>query len=330
MPREIDERSKRVLTFNFTSPKLNPQDIFSFGLSRIDKMTTSYFYLRPGAFSVIGFAYGKVEPAETRGSKMKVKLVQSGRWAEEQAESVDMAEAELTPRSVTPEDTLDGVGTYVGGVICTFWVQPGAARVWDYGLVVGYKWCPEPRHGIFDMQFGGTEASIVHAAHSIQDVVVEIYDLRPCGGQSTSLLMASEMKQLHAKVYNKFNGVGGTTLALLADVGGKLCDETWRLPLLDITSFEMSQVTVYHILDYVFYKECGRSHPAGMTFGDTIFDEAESSACTVVATASRPVAAPSGTEVVLSDGLSDSDDDDQSQGNKIQAQKDLQNQSTGR
>ncbi|KAE9271059.1 hypothetical protein PF001_g28542, partial [Phytophthora fragariae] len=120
--------------------------------------------------------------------------------------------------------------------------------------------------------------------------------------------------QQHAKVYNKFNGIDGAALrdstALLADAGGKLCDETRRLPLLDITSFEVSQVIVHHILDYVFYKEGGRSHPAGVSFGNTIFDEVEPETSTAVAAAARPVVTPSGTEVVLSDGLSDSEEDD--------------------
>jgi CRISPR/Cas system CSM-associated protein Csm2 small subunit len=148
-------------------------------------------------------------------------------------------------------------------------------------------------------------------------VAVEIYALQPRGDQSTSLLMASEMKQLHAKVYNELNGIDGAALrdstVLLDDVGGKPCDETRRLPLLDTTSFKMYQVTVRHILDYVFYKEGGRSHTAGMTFVDTIFDDAESKAINMAATASRPVEASSGIEVVLSDALSDSDDDDDDQ-----------------
>jgi hypothetical protein len=67
---------------------------------------------------------------------VKVKLVQSGRWAEEQAESVDMAEVDLTPTVITSEEALDGAGTFVGGVICTSWVRSCGARVWDYGLVV--------------------------------------------------------------------------------------------------------------------------------------------------------------------------------------------------
>ncbi|KAJ8575111.1 hypothetical protein ON010_g4102 [Phytophthora cinnamomi] len=74
-------------------------------------MATSYFYLRPGVFSA----------------------------AEEQAESVDMAEADIAPRAVTPEEALDGVGTFVVGVICISWVRPGGARVWYYGCHRNFK-----------------------------------------------------------------------------------------------------------------------------------------------------------------------------------------------
>ncbi|KAE9094398.1 hypothetical protein PF010_g17023 [Phytophthora fragariae] len=34
-------------------------------------MVPSYFYLRPGAFDVISFAYGKVDETLTRGARVK-------------------------------------------------------------------------------------------------------------------------------------------------------------------------------------------------------------------------------------------------------------------
>ncbi|OWY90911.1 LOW QUALITY PROTEIN: hypothetical protein PHMEG_00040733 [Phytophthora megakarya] len=155
-------------------------------------MVPSYFYLKPNVFSVVGFAYGKVEGSTTRGGKVKVKLVQSGRWAEEDDQSIDLVETDISPRAVTTEEAEDGAGTFVGGVICTSRVRPGGARVWDYGLV---KWDSEQQKGSLDVNFDGTESSIVYNHSSTQDVSVEIYALQPCGGGSTSLLMFQEMKQ---------------------------------------------------------------------------------------------------------------------------------------
>ncbi|EGZ20638.1 hypothetical protein PHYSODRAFT_259644 [Phytophthora sojae] len=82
------------------------------------KTARSYWYHKR-AFNLVGFAYGKAEGALTRGATVKVKLVQSGRWAEEPAQAVELLQEELTPRAVSAEEALNGVGTFVGGVICT-------------------------------------------------------------------------------------------------------------------------------------------------------------------------------------------------------------------
>ncbi|KAE9266410.1 hypothetical protein PF001_g30490 [Phytophthora fragariae] len=120
--------------------------------------------------------------------------------------------------------------------------------------------------------------------------------------------MFEEVKQMHEHVYKLFNGVDGTavrdTKVLLSDMGGRQIDESDILPLLDITSFEVVEVSIEHILDYVYYKEGEHFHPSDKKFGDTIFDIAGDHAGTDAGSGSR------GTEVVLSDGLSDSGDDD--------------------
>ncbi|KAE9340829.1 hypothetical protein PF008_g10936 [Phytophthora fragariae] len=120
--------------------------------------------------------------------------------------------------------------------------------------------------------------------------------------------MFEEVKQMHEHVYKLFNGVDGTAVrdakVLLSDMGGRLIDESDILPLLDITSFEVVEASIEHILDYVYYKEGGRSHPSGKKFGDTIFAVADDQTGPDAGSGSR------GTEVVLSDGLSDSGDDD--------------------
>ncbi|KAG7383447.1 hypothetical protein PHYPSEUDO_003687 [Phytophthora pseudosyringae] len=75
-------------------------------------MSASYFYLRSGIFSVIGFTYGKVEGVGTRGGKARVKLVSSGRWSEEHAQVVEVTETEIASRGVTSEEALNGAGTF--------------------------------------------------------------------------------------------------------------------------------------------------------------------------------------------------------------------------
>ncbi|KAE9335502.1 hypothetical protein PF008_g13462 [Phytophthora fragariae] len=226
-------------------------------------MSASYFYLRPGVFGVVGFAYGTAEGSGARGGKVKVKLVTSGRWSEEQGQSVELTGDEVAARTVTTEEALNGAGTFVGGVICTSRVRPGGARVWDYGLVTGYTWCTQEMRGLLDMNFGGTAATVVYTPDSTQDVAVEIYALQHCGGLSTSLVMASEMKKQHETIYNKFNGMDcpatRDSKLLLAHLARKPVDEARLIPLLDITSFEVTQVAVRHILDYVFFKEGGRT-----------------------------------------------------------------------
>ncbi|KAE9078775.1 hypothetical protein PF002_g24646 [Phytophthora fragariae] len=257
---------------------------------------------------MVGFAYGKAEGPVTRGGNAKVKLVRSRRWMEEEAESVELSFDELFPRSVSAEEALDGAGTFVGGVICTSRVGAEGTRVWEYGLVVGYRWEKNQKQGWLDVNVRGSVVSIVYSASCTQDIAVEVYALQPCYGRSTSLVMFEEVKQMHEHVYKLFNGVDGAAVrdikVLLSDMGGRLIDESDILPLLDITSFEVVEVSIEHILDYVYYKEGERFHPSGKKFGDTIFDIAGDQAGTDAGSGSR------GTEVVLSDGLSDSGDGD--------------------
>ncbi|KAE9240121.1 hypothetical protein PF004_g7640 [Phytophthora fragariae] len=123
---------------------------------------------------MVGFAYGKAEGPVTRGGNAKVKLVHSGRWVEEEAESVELAFDELSPRSVSAEEALDGAGTFVGGVICTSRVGAGGTRVWEYGLVVGYRWEKNLKQGWLDVNVRGSVVSVVYSASCTQDIAVEV------------------------------------------------------------------------------------------------------------------------------------------------------------
>ncbi|OWY95586.1 hypothetical protein PHMEG_00034372 [Phytophthora megakarya] len=138
-------------------------------------MEPRYIYLRPGLFSVVGFTYGKAASSVAKGGKVKVRLVQSGRWAEHEAESIELKETEIEHRIVTAEEALDGAGTFVGSAICTSRLRSGGARVWDYGLVVGYKWDPEIQIGRLDVNFGGATEAVEYAPDCTQDVAVEVH-----------------------------------------------------------------------------------------------------------------------------------------------------------
>ncbi|ETK82091.1 hypothetical protein L915_12465 [Phytophthora nicotianae] len=120
--------------------------------------------------------------------------------------------------------------------------------------------------------------------------------------------MAAEMKMTHELLYEQFNHIDLNAIrdsaVHLTEVKGTAVDEFKIITLLDITNFEVSEVTVPHVLDYVFYKEGGRPHSTGTKVGDTIFDtnrpETEASAPNALEE----------TESMLSDGLSDSEDDE--------------------
>ncbi|EEY70524.1 uncharacterized protein PITG_05949 [Phytophthora infestans T30-4] len=263
-------------------------------------------------------SYGVSEGQATRGGKLKVKLVPSGRWADSQTETVELVHAEITPRVVTTQEALDGVGTFVGSAICTPRVPPGKARIWDYGLVVGYDWDEESLRGTLDVNFDGVELQVAHKPNSIQDVAVEIYVLRPCGGRGVGLIMPLELKQRHEKIYNKFNGVGQPAVrdstALLAEVGSTPIDESKLVPLLDVTSFKVYQVTIQHILDYVYYKDGKRTAPPEIKLGDSIFNlPSEDDNSQDRSRSNRRELNPQ-SEPVFSDGLSDSEDDSEPQG----------------
>ncbi|EGZ26932.1 hypothetical protein PHYSODRAFT_444814, partial [Phytophthora sojae] len=270
-------------------------------------MPAQYVYLKPGVFTVVGFCYGKVVASAKRDGKVKVKLVRSGRWTEAQGEAKELHYEEIASRTVTATEALDGAGTFGGGVICTSRVPARGARVWDYGVVVGYRW-DEDQRGSLDVNFNGTVVVIAHEPIAVLDVAVEIYALRPCMGKSVSLIMPQELRQKHEQVYNKFNGVGQVAVRestpILEEVGAKHLDETQLLPLLDITSFEVSMLPIHHILDYVYYKDGGRTPPDGVLFGESIFDQ-------VQAVPARPQANSegAGTGAELSDGLSESQED---------------------
>ncbi|OWY94365.1 Multidrug resistance protein ABC transporter [Phytophthora megakarya] len=141
-------------------------------------MDPHYIYLRPGLFSVVGFTYGKAAGSVAKGGKVKVRLVLSGRWAAHEAESIELKNMEIEHRIVTAKEALDGAESFVRSAICISRLRSGGSRVWDYGLVVGYKWDPEIQIGRLDVNFGGATEAVEYAPDCTQDVGV--YALQSC------------------------------------------------------------------------------------------------------------------------------------------------------
>ncbi|OWY98719.1 hypothetical protein PHMEG_00030448 [Phytophthora megakarya] len=207
---------------------------------------------------------------------------------------------EIEHRIVNAKEALDGAGSFVRSAICTSRLRSGVTRVRDSGLVVGYKWDQEIQIGRLDVNVGGTNEAIEYAPDCTQDVAVEVYALQPC----TSLVMAQEMMQQHQWVYNVFNGVDQTaihdTRKIPSNIGANFATRLRR--------FDITRLSIRHILDYVFYKEGGRPSPAVVVFGDV----AERSSGDTTSTPRRRHFGFSTAKSILRDGLSDSEDGENS------------------
>ncbi|KAG1687760.1 hypothetical protein DVH05_004629 [Phytophthora capsici] len=236
--------------------------------------TGGFYYLRPGTFDVVGYSYGKFDGMATRRGKVKITLVLSGRWVNEKVQTSEVTLSDIIEREVSEAEALQGPGTFVGRAICTTRVPPRGVRVWVYGLVIGYQWSTQRQEGTVDVNFGDTTESVPYQADNLQDLSVEIYALRPCALCGTSAIMPRELKQIHEKVYKKFNG---TDQAAVRNVHDLVVDS-----------------------HHVFYKDGNRTPPPGLVLQDSIFTEATPSADEVNTTA----------QLEVSDGLSDSDDDE--------------------
>ncbi|KAJ8533271.1 hypothetical protein ON010_g13984 [Phytophthora cinnamomi] len=180
--------------------------------------TNNYYYLRPGTFDVLGFAYGKAEGLASRRGKVEIALVQSGRWVDQAVQSVELSLTEISEREVSEAEALQGPGTYVGSAVCTTRIPTGSARVWTYGLVVGYSWQTLPGTGFVDINFGDSVETVPYSVGAFHDLAVEIYALRPCSLRGTSELMSGEVKLIHQKIYDKFNGIGQPQVREVCDL----------------------------------------------------------------------------------------------------------------
>jgi hypothetical protein len=267
----------------------------------------TYVYLKPGRFSVVGFAYGKADGPTRRQGMRRVKLVLSGRWSGERDETVQLAAAEVAARAVSSAEALSGVGTFVGSTVCVSRVPTGGARVWDYAAIVGYQWNTAANQGRLDLQFVDDGMLAVYEPDELQDLAVETYALRPCADRSVCDLMPGETRAIHQQVYDRFNGVGQPAErephALTNGLDARPASESLIIPVFDVSDGTVHRISVKHILDYVYYGAGERPPPAGVVLGDSIFQ---------VEQTSRDGRGPLGNAQLANDNsglLSDSEDD---------------------
>ncbi|EGZ07317.1 hypothetical protein PHYSODRAFT_319237 [Phytophthora sojae] len=110
-------------------------------------------------------------------------------------------QGQLDMRAVTEGEALSGIGTYVGSAV-------SVARVWDYGIAVGYNWKSADRKGTLQVTFNNETLELEYREGEIQDLALETYALRPCWLRSVMETMPGEMRALHDTVQDHFNGIG--------------------------------------------------------------------------------------------------------------------------
>ncbi|KAG1711014.1 hypothetical protein DVH05_013733 [Phytophthora capsici] len=151
------------------------------------------------------------------------------------------------------------------------------------GLVIGYQWSTQRQEGTVDVNFGKTAETVPCQDDNLQDLSVGIYALRPCALCGTSAIMPREQKQIHEKVYKYFNGTDQVAVRnvhdLVVDSRMEPIDEPAVLPIFDVTNSAICY---------------------GLVLQVSIFTEATLSADDANTT----------DQLEVSDGLSDSDDDE--------------------
>ncbi|KAG1684955.1 hypothetical protein DVH05_010128 [Phytophthora capsici] len=124
--------------------------------------------------------------------------------------------------------------------------------------------------------------------------------MRLCEGQSSISLMAAEMRAVHEAAFEAFHANGRaanrSVEALCRKIGVDPVPETGAVPLFDIKSMQVTQVSAKYVLGYVFYHDGGRRAPSSVKHGKSIFDEPDEGAPppveAVTGQQSQPVAAP--------------------------------------
>ncbi|KAE9294030.1 hypothetical protein PF001_g17979 [Phytophthora fragariae] len=125
--------------------------------------------------------------------------------------------------------------------------------------------------------------------------------------------MPAEMRAVHEAAYSAFHarwwGALRSLEAICDKIGVAAVEETGVVPVFDISSMQVAQVSAKHVLDFVFYHDENCRPPPSVKFGNSIFDDPAGQAPAAAATA-RVSSNPAVT--TGADPLQDSDDDSDS------------------
>lgn len=142
--------------------------------------TTTYAYFKPNALSNPGYIYGRTsDEGDGDATTLPVVRVQSGRWKDGDEMTADRDRSGVESRSVSEAEALSGIGTYVGGCLCVARVPAGAAKIWEYGVAVGYYWNEATSSGVLHLVFCDGGADIPFDERMLLDLAPETNALRP-------------------------------------------------------------------------------------------------------------------------------------------------------
>ncbi|KAG6959878.1 hypothetical protein JG688_00009888 [Phytophthora aleatoria] len=161
---------------------------------------------KPTSLDTIGYAYGKTT-SEAQQRQYDVERVASGRWRDSAPFTTQRKASKVEIGTVSTEEVLRRIGTYVGSALCVTRVHHGRPNIWDYGMVVGYTWKDATETEGLQVTFVEGTSEIPYEEDGTQDLALETYELRPCSQRSVVNIMPAEMRSMYNSVHHHFNGV---------------------------------------------------------------------------------------------------------------------------
>ncbi|KAL4150480.1 hypothetical protein PRNP1_009882 [Phytophthora ramorum] len=196
--------------------------------------TTRYALLKPEALETMVYTYGKAT-LDARKGTYQLERVPSCRWKKLSACTTQREVTEVELGALSEEETLNGIGTYVGSALCIARVASGKPKVWDYGVVVGYSWKSLNNTGTLQVTFADETIELAFSDADLQDLALETYALRPCYLRGAADIMPAEMRALHNAAYDHFNGVDqaarGSSATVLRKLTMNMVDESQVVPV---------------------------------------------------------------------------------------------------
>ncbi|OWZ04690.1 hypothetical protein PHMEG_00023366 [Phytophthora megakarya] len=236
-----------------------------------------FAYLKPDVMGTPSFAYGEAV-SDTSGDVMRVCRVSSGRWRDLDSSEMEVSSVDFNLREVTQEEATSSIGTYIRTNVCMSRTPQASARVWDYGVVVGYTWKENTAAGLLNVIFDGDAIDIPFDENTFVVLTLEVYALRPCQQIAVCNVMFREMRVTHDKVTDHLNGRGRNATRNSKTIRGAVSqgvlDEQETIPLFDVTTSCVLYVPISYILNFAYYSGRRRRIPAHISIGDSVFDGA--------------------------------------------------------